>query len=355
MNQYGNTRKSLSVQISPTQIILCQGYSVYNYSFPSGRNTILLTPVKNSCPSQDLVTAINAIKYYRLNNGILDFYDKNVSLVVEMFYSSVYDPSKPIFTTTATPSTNTASTSNTVNTPPKTSTSSPSQGSSVSNIAGNWTISSLFSIYFPKTNYYLLINTSAITLNGGCNIYTYQYTINPATQLITIGSATQTNNSCAGSDDQLYVSGIIKMYKYLFSTSSSAYSLIFYDQAGNPGYSLYSKITAPPAPQVASVNPFASGQALMLVLQRRDIARSIVTITANTITHTLCNTITYSYRVSTPGKSSGSITITGNASTNNPNCAKSNDQVYISALNSAVSYVYDSNANTIVFSNKDGS
>lgn len=82
MNQYGNTRTALSVQISPTQITLCQGYSVYNYSFPSGRNTILLTQVANSCPSQDLIQAVNAIKYYRLNNGILDFYDRNVSLII---------------------------------------------------------------------------------------------------------------------------------------------------------------------------------------------------------------------------------------------------------------------------------
>lgn len=82
MNQYANTRTSLSVQISTNQISLCQGYSVYNYSFPSARNTISLVAVKNSCPSQDLTQAVNAIKYYRLNNGILDFYDKNVALIV---------------------------------------------------------------------------------------------------------------------------------------------------------------------------------------------------------------------------------------------------------------------------------
>jgi hypothetical protein len=82
MNQYGNTRTSLSVQISSTQITLCQGFSVYNYSFPSNRNAIQLIQVRNSCPSQDLINLINAIKYYRFNNGILDFYDKNVSLIV---------------------------------------------------------------------------------------------------------------------------------------------------------------------------------------------------------------------------------------------------------------------------------
>lgn len=52
MNQFGNTRTSLSVQISPTQIILCQGASVYNYNFPTNqRNIIQLKEVKNTCPS----------------------------------------------------------------------------------------------------------------------------------------------------------------------------------------------------------------------------------------------------------------------------------------------------------------
>ena len=51
MNQYGNTRTSLSVQITGSQIALCQGYSLYNYSFPAGRNAILLTAVKSGCPS----------------------------------------------------------------------------------------------------------------------------------------------------------------------------------------------------------------------------------------------------------------------------------------------------------------
>jgi hypothetical protein len=147
------------------------------------------------------------------------------------------------------------------------------------------------------------------------------------------------------------------MYKYLVSTTSSGYSLMFYDEAGNAGYSLYSKINTPSTPsqinkptQINTLNPF-SGQALMLILQRRDLARAIVTITNNTMTYTLCNTITHTYTVNTAVKS-GSIKVTGGASTNNTNCGKSNDLLYISALNSAVSYVYDSNANTIVFSSK---
>ena len=288
-----------------------------------------------------------------------------------MVYSTAFDPNKPIFTVappSPLPSTINATNNTTSNSIPKAPVSPaptvppapsspvvPSNSSVVtaSNLVGNWTISSLFGISFPKTNYYLLFNATAITVNGGCNVYTYQYTINPITQLITIGNSTKTDKSCGSSDDQLYVSGISKMYKYLVSTASSGYSLIFYDQTGNPGYSLFSKINnTPPAPaQISTVNPF-SGQALMLVLQRRDLARSIVTITNNTITYTLCNTINHTYTVSAPAKSTGSIKVAGGASTNNTNCAKSNDEVYISALNSAISYAYDPNANIIVFSSK---
>lgn len=280
-----------------------------------------------------------------------------------MVYSSVFDPNKPIFaaaspsTPAPTPNINRNNVPSTIPTirPPGASGISGGSGVTASNIASNWTIVSLFGISFPRTNYYLLINASTITLEGGCNVYTYRYTINATTQLITIGNVSQTNRSCTGSDDQLFVSGITKMHKYLVSTSSTAHSLIFYDQAGTAGYSLFSRINATPTViQVAGPNAFAAGQALMLVLQRRDLARSIVRITENTFTYTLCNTITHTYTVSTPGRSTGSITITGSATTNNANCAKSNDQVYITSLNSAISYVYDSNANTIVFSNKDG-
>lgn len=276
-----------------------------------------------------------------------------------MVYSTPYDPTKPIFTSPTAP---TPAPTSPPPKPTRLATPSPNPlagGVTASNIAGSWSIVSLFSISFPKTSYSLLISATTITLNGGCNNYTYQYTLTPATQLITIGASTQTKNPCAQSDDQLYVSGITKMYKYLVSSSASAYSLIFYDQTGTAGYSLYSKIAAPAAPsvlntQASTPNLFANGQALMLVLQRRDLPRAIVTITPTSISYTLCNTITHNYKVDTPGKSKGSITVTGGASTNNLSCSKSNDQVYIGSLNSAVSYSYDPNANTIVFTNKDG-
>jgi len=277
-----------------------------------------------------------------------------------MAYSTAYDPNKPIFSPVA------ASTNSTSPSPPpppsKTNqsinnSSSPSNlGVSASNLTGNWSIVSLFNIPFPKTPYYLLFSNSSIVLNGGCDTYTYQYTLNPATQLISLGNSTKTNKSCAGSDDQLFVSGITKMYKYLVSSNASAYSLIFFDPNGTPGYSLSLKIppVSTPSTQKAAIDPFAPGQALMLLLQRRDLARAVAKISANSITFTLCNTITHTFKVDSPGKSKGGITISGGATTKNPNCGQSNDRIYITALNSAVSYSYDPNANTIVLSNKAG-
>lgn len=80
MNQYGNKKTSLSVQISDKQITLCQGNLIYNYAIQS-QNIINLTPVLESCPSKDLVAAFQSTTFFHTNNGILGFYDKAVSLV----------------------------------------------------------------------------------------------------------------------------------------------------------------------------------------------------------------------------------------------------------------------------------
>ena len=149
------------------------------------------------------------------------------------------------------------------------------------------------------------------------------------------------------------------MYKYLVSSSASAYSLIFYDQQGAAGYSLSLKMAPAQLPTGvnalanASVNPFAGGQALMLVLQRRDLARAIVTITATTFSYTLCNSVTHSYKAE-QNRSKGRISVSEGAAGNSSNCAKANDLTYIKALNSAASFSYDASANTIVFTDKDG-
>jgi hypothetical protein len=210
-------------------------------------------------------------------------YDGNVSLIIEMVYSNAYDPSKPIFAA--------ASSAPASNPGP-----AASSGFSVSNIAGNWSILTLFNLSFPNSPYYLTITAATITLNGGCNTYSYPYTITPSTQLITLGNATATTNSCGQSDDQLYASGVIKMFKYLTSTSGNTNSLVFYDQTGNSGFSLYQKIaqavkpvTGSPATQPSG--PFAPGLVLMLLLQRRDLPRALVNLTSTSLTYTLCNTI----------------------------------------------------------------
>jgi len=77
LNQYGNKKTSLSVQISDKQITLCQGNLIYNYAIQS-QNMITLNPVLESCPAKDLVAAVQAATYFHANNGILGLYSQNV-------------------------------------------------------------------------------------------------------------------------------------------------------------------------------------------------------------------------------------------------------------------------------------
>lgn len=86
MNQFGNTRTSLSVQVTPTQIFFCQGNAIYNYTLLD-KNTIRLNSVKHDCPSEELSQAIRTTRYYRFKKGILTLYDKDVILTIEMVYS----------------------------------------------------------------------------------------------------------------------------------------------------------------------------------------------------------------------------------------------------------------------------
>lgn len=220
-----------------------------------------------------------------MRNGILNLYDSKVGLSMEFVFTNAYNASKPLFppvdssSSGTKPSTNIGSSSATsVNSQPSTS-----------SIAGNWAIAALFNIPLPSTPYSISIDSNTIKINGGCNNFTYQYTINSTSQLIVTGNQTSTNKSCGQSDDQLYVSGINKMYKYLISGSNGIFTLRFYDQSGNPGYTLSINqnrgTQAPPnrAALTPSSNPvpqpLAPGTYLLLNLQRRDIPRALVNVT----------------------------------------------------------------------------
>jgi hypothetical protein len=345
MNQYGNTQTSLSVQISNTQITLCQGNLIFNYSLLQAQNIINLKSVLSSCPSQALTSAVQASKYFRYRNGILDLFDSNVSLTVELVYSSVYDPTKPLFPTQALPA------------------SIPTQSLqiSTSNLVGRWSVSTLFNIPFPSSPYFISFTSTSIQLIGGCNNYTFGYNINSTTQTITVGNSTSTNGSCGQSDDQLYASGINKMYKYLLSSTNGIYTLNFYDQTGAIGYTLQNKqniqssssaatakATSPLATQTSL--PLSPGTYLLLLLQRRDLPRLLVNITANTVVYKGCNTILQSFSPFQLTATQSSITFTGGPTTNN-SCALNNDSVYYGALNLVKSYSYDPSAGAVVFSN----
>lgn len=233
INQFGKTSTSLSAQINTTQIALCQGNLILNYTLSNSNNTISLTPVLSNCSSKEFTSAFLRIKYYRVLKGVLKLYDSAIEVIFQLTYSSPYDPAKPIFAgTTQNKTLSTKSESASVGR------SSPSN-ITVSNLAGRWTVISLFNIPFPSTPYYIVIGTTTLTLNGGCSNYTFAYTINSTTQIITIANATSNiTKACAKSDDSLYISGITKMNKYLLSSSSGRYTLNFYDKTGKIGYSL---------------------------------------------------------------------------------------------------------------------
>lgn len=356
LNQYANTRTALSVQITDSQIALCQGMSVYNYTLVPAQNLIKLTPVAVTCPSTDLTKALETSRFFRFKNGILDLYDQNVSLSVELVYTSSYDPNRPLFGSAPPP-------------PPQ-----PTIPLSASNLVATWNITSLFSISMAKSPYYLIFGEKTLTINGGCDIYSYDYTLNTTSQIITVGAVTSGGKPCSQSDDGLFTSGITKMNKYLLSNNGSTYSLKFYDQNGSPGYYLSTvqragaaaapipvpaaRPAAIPTPQTppaavssppAPTNPLAPGTYLMLLLQRRDLARAIVTIANNSFTYKICDSITQSFTQGSPTASSGSIKVT-TAPPSSASCSKSNDQLYSSALAQATSYVYDPNAAVTTFS-----
>jgi META domain len=231
------------------------------------------------------------------------------------------------------------------------------------NIIGQWNIKSLFDVALPKTLYSILITPSAIQLVGGCNNYSYNYTLNSSTQVIKIGASVSTEKACGNSDDQLYVNGINKIYKYVYNNANGVARLNFYDQTGNIGYALDNSKNSQTSSAKSSSNslnpasqssPLSAGNYLLLILSRRDLPRVIVTISGNTISYKGCNSIIQTFSPSQLTLPKSSISITGGPTTNN-NCAVNNDLAYFGALNQARTYSYDANAGTVVFSNADGS
>ena len=153
------------------------------------------------------------------------------------------------------------------------------------------------------------------------------------------------------------------MYKYLISGSNGIFTLRFYDQSGNPGYTLsinqnqgnqapQNKAAAAPSTS-PTPQPLAPGTYLLLNLQRRDIPRALVNVTEGSLTYKSCNTIVHTFEPKKLTSAKGSIKITGSAITSN-NCTVNNDYLYMTALNSAASYVFDPSAKTIIFSNQGG-
>lgn len=253
--QFGSTQTSLSVEISNTQITLCQGNLVLNYTVKD-KNVIAITPVLTNCPSKNLTVALMSSRYFRSFNGSLKFYDSFVALTAEFAYTSAYDPKKPLFAAASASAPATINTTQSQPPQPIPPPPVPSLPISTSNLSGRWTIQSLFNIPFPSTPYSLTFTPSHLQLNGGCNNYFFPYSINNISQIITIGNSSSTGKNCSQSDDQLYVSGVTKMHKYLLSSTNGLFTLKFYDQNGTSGYTLQiNQRTNIAAPQIAPVPP----------------------------------------------------------------------------------------------------
>ena len=75
LGQFGNTRTALSAEITPTQLVFCQGNSVYNYSLDLKTRLIELVPIISNCPSVELINSLESSKYFRYRNGILNLFD----------------------------------------------------------------------------------------------------------------------------------------------------------------------------------------------------------------------------------------------------------------------------------------
>ena len=108
---------------------------------------------------------------------------------MELVFTEDYDPENPVFTesgATPVPSAPTAAPSQ-----PQPTSQAP-QPISLSNLVGRWTINDLFKIPFPSTPYSVLFTSSQIRLLGGCNGYSFDYTLSPSTQLINIGEESGT-------------------------------------------------------------------------------------------------------------------------------------------------------------------
>lgn len=155
----------------------CQGRAVYNYS-QDGKDKINLTLVSNNaCPSSSLITNLNNSVYFRARGTVLDLFDSNIQLSLEMTYLQAYNSSQSIFS----PPTN-IFTNSTLSQPTNSNVILPASFSTVSvtNLQGIWKVLSLFGIPFQNSLYSIQLNSSQLILSGGCNTFNYNYTLNPS-------------------------------------------------------------------------------------------------------------------------------------------------------------------------------
>lgn len=153
--------------------------------------------------------------------------------------------------------------------------------------------------------------------------------------------------NCSNSDDQLYISAVSKIYKYISGQLGNQQSVKLFDLAGNLVYDLQPKVKTISSP------PMPPGNYILLLLQRRDLPRVFVTVTSTNFTFSLCNKYSYNYVLGSSTSLNSTIKISGGAISSN-NCTTSNDKIYDTALISSVVYVSDRTLNTVILSNSEG-
>lgn len=90
----------------------------------------------------------------------------------------------------------------------------------------------------------------------------------------------------------------------------------------------------------------------MLLLRRRDLPRAIVNVTTDSLAYSLCNSIRHSLSVTGSG-SSGSVSV-GAALSTRKACPFDNDRLYSAALESAVTFSYETATKTVLLKDKSG-
>ena len=219
-----------------------------------------------------------------------------------MTYSSPYAPSS------------TAQSSNMLVSSPSPTTPNPSAGATIS---GNWIITAVNGISYLKSNYSLNINSTTMSILGGCSNYYFSYTLT-ASSIGFSQPIPSVQNGCSSSNDNVYVSAILSVKSYTFGTSTKV--LILLNNNGNIVFALNlntssspstPSFTSPVRPPTTVAAPLQSGNYRMINLQRPDLPLITATIANSALTFNLCNTYSQPYSITLLSSNTYTLNLNG--------------------------------------------